>query len=92
MTHQKLGVNSSSRIIRKVKPTGSDILGSNVLIGYGIAEVLASTIASTVEGGCIRPGNVISCLMHCWYPIGDGMKTHRLSIVERSSNPKTGHI
>ena len=59
MAHQKFRVNSSSRIIYKVKPTVCDVLGSNVLIGYGIAEVLASAIASTVEGGCIRPGNVI---------------------------------
>ena len=59
-------------------PNVSDILGSDVRIGYGVAEVLASTITSTVEGGCIRPANVISRLMHCWYPIGDEMKTQRL--------------
>ena len=92
MAPRKLRVHSGSRIIYNVKPTMSDVLGSNVLIRYGIAEVLASTSASTVEGGCIRPGDVISCLMHCWYPIGDEMKTQRLSIVERSSNPKIGHV
>ncbi len=48
-------VNPGGRIMYKVKPAVSDVLGSNVLIGYGIAEVLASTIASTVEGGCIDP-------------------------------------
>ena len=31
-----------------------DILGSDLLIGYGIAEDLALAIVSTVEGGCIK--------------------------------------
>ena len=72
MSNRTLGVYSD------MKPNVSDILGSDVRIGYGVAEFLASTITSTVEGGCIRLGNVISRLMHCWYPIGDEMKTQRL--------------
>ena len=84
----KLRVYSGGGIIHQVKPNVSDVLGSDVLNGYRVAEVLASTIASTVEGGCIRPGNVISCLMHCWYPIGDEMRTQRLSIVEKEFQPE----
>lgn len=61
-------------------PALPDVLGSDVLVGYGIAEDLAWAIVSTVEEGCIRTRKchfTFNALPYCRYPIGDGMRLQR---------------